>query len=239
MSDPAAPSSPGGGLATGKGGRPPINLRAKIAERTVEKDGQSVVVAVTRLDRIREVMQIGGFDKDAAARCGVHVATYRDWLKVGTNARSDLANGRRRKRQLSAHEKQCVELVEVVELAEAEARMLLMGVAEQLSRGGLEATTIVEKRDNGGQLTERSTKVETLHPDGAMIRWRLERRWPEDFSRRLEITGPGGAPVKAEVSVVDKLLSDLDRIANARRQGQAAIDAHSNGHGAEAANGAT
>lgn len=238
MADPEQPDpeTPSGGLSTGRKGRPPVSLRAKIGERKVGEtpDGKSVMAAVTRLDRVREVMSIGGFDKDCAARCGVRVETYREWLKLGVAARADLANDRRTRRDLTAHERQCVELAMVVEEAEAEGRLLLMGVAERLSRGGIEVTTTTEKLDGKGKALERTTKVERTLPDGAMVRWRMERRWPGDFAKRVEVTGPDGGPVRADVPVVEKLLADLARIAGTKAAGEAAIAAHANGNGVEA-----
>lgn len=211
-------STASGGLRTGRRGRPPVDLYEVIA--TVQDPQTGQARHVTRMDRVREVMRVGGFDKDAAARCGVLVDTYRDWIRTGTRARADVLHQRRKPRQLTAHERQCVDLAIVVEEAEAEGRLYLFSIAEQLSRGGIEVKTVTEKVDmsNPQAVMERTTKVEHTLPDSAMIRWRLAHRWPQDFNRSVhEVTGEGGGPVQMEVGAVETLLGHLDRIAASKQ----------------------
>lgn len=237
MTDAAAAERPGPGGRRPGAGRPPVDLHAPIAR---VDDGRGGVREVSRLDRVREVYRVCGFDKDAAARCGVAVDTYRGWLREGTRLRAALTagtyideDGRPRTRgQLRKAERQLVELAETVEQAETEGRLMLLGLAEQLSRGGLEAgeETVVETvTPQGSVVTERRRKSSRTLPDGAMIRWRLERRFPQDFgTRRVELTGADGGPVQVEATpAVERLVEALDRIASTPAAG-------SNGHAPKA-----
>jgi transposase len=212
MTDAAKPGP--GGTRPGAG-RPPLDLHKPIAQ---VPDGQGGTRAVSRLDRVREVYRVCGFDKDAAARCGVGVDTYRGWLRDGTRLRAAIAAGTTTRSRLRKGERDLVELAETVEQAETEGRLTMLALAEQLSRGGIEMgeETVVESvTPQGNTVTERRRKTSRTLPDGAMIRWRLERRFPEDFgTRRLEVTGAGGGPVKVETSALDSLVEALDRIAS-------------------------
>src|SRR5690606_19535720 len=58
---------------------------------------------------------------------------------------------------------------------------------------GPSKTVVTEKRDPDGHLVERTTRTEYLPPDASIIMWRLERRHPDRFGRRVEIVG-GAVP---------------------------------------------
>lgn len=213
MTDAAAERPGPGGRRPGAG-RPPINLHAVIAS---VPDGAGGTRDVTRLDRVREVYRVCGFDKDAAARCGVGVDTYRGWLRDGTRLRAELAAGTKTRGRLRKADLQLVELAETVEQAETEGRLTMLALTEQLSRGGIEQVEETTKElatPTGNVVLERRRKTTRTLPDGAMIRWRLERRFPEDFgTRRVEVTGAGGGPLQIETSALDQLAEALDRIA--------------------------
>ena len=211
MTAAADPKKGPGGSRPGAG-RPPIKMTEVVAR---VPDGQGGSREVSRLDRVREVYRVCGFDKDAAARCGVNTDTYRGWLRDGNRLRADLLAGRIKARDLKVGDKERILLAETVEQAEVEGRLLMLGLAEQLSRGGIKVTHTTIK-EVGGQPTERTVREEQTLPDGQMIRWRLERRYPAEFGvRRVELTGEGGGPLQVEQPAVGQLLETLDRMAQA------------------------
>jgi hypothetical protein len=59
-------------------------------------------------------------------------------------------------------------------------------------------TTRNYTRADGTAVVETTTRRERRAPDGAMLRWLLSKRFPDEFSDRLELTGAGGGPVQVE-----------------------------------------
>lgn len=213
-------------------GRPPTDLGATVG--WVEVDG--VQKEVTLADRIVEVVGLGMFLTDAAAAVGFPVETLRAWRQRGAAATRHLLNGDRTLTQLSAHERQCADLSIRWDRAEMEARRALLGVADKVAKGGLTRTEVTKKvlhreteDPETGRLVETTTKTVDVLPDGRMLSWMLERRWPEDYGRRrVEITGADGGAVQIEDngSAVAKLRAAIEEIREAKTE-----DAAANGNG--------
>lgn len=199
----------------------------------VRSDGAEVTI----LDRAVETLKVGGFLNDAAARSGMDISTMQRWVRTGARLSREILQGTRTNADLTVEERDLVRFTAACAEAEAEGKMVLLGLAHRLSVGGIpmvtETTEEVEGVDPlrdpetgaivhpGFPRKVRTTrKTETAQPDGAMIRWRLERRWPEEFGRpasRLELSGPDGGPVEVENrSPVDNLLARLQQIAGAQ-----------------------
>lgn len=196
---------------------------------------------ITVLDRACETLRTGGFLNDAAARCGVNVSQMREWITLGNRAQADIVQGRRTNSELSDRERECVRFASALELAEADGKMLLLGLSQRIARGGAKVvtttTTVVdgrpEVRDDDGRVIRHEVppvrtvveRHEETQPDGAMIRWRLERRWPDQFGRssRLELTGPEGGPVQFDIAPMEALLSFLDGVSAQRAAAHGAI----------------
>lgn len=191
------------------------------------------------IDRAVETFRLGGSQRDVADRCGVAREVVREWIRRGTVVSSDIFAGRRLVADLTRHERKCFDFVQLTAQAEADGKVYLLGLAEQLASGGYVVETITEKveaQDDGTmRVLERTVKRAKAAPDGQMIRWRLATRWPEEFAQRgsLELTGPDGGPVQIEaVPIIDRMLGELDRIAintTATDELLAAVDTGGNG----------
>lgn len=172
------------------------------------------------IDRAVDTIRIGGSVRDVADRCGLDQSVVREWLRRGTAVSADIFGGRRLMGDLTRHERKCFEFVQLTAQAEADGKAYLLGLAEQVARGGFVVETVTEKVDptklvDGKPVVlERTTKRTLAAPDGPMIRWRLAARWPAEFRNRVEITGAEGGPVQVDASpIIDRLLSELERIA--------------------------
>jgi hypothetical protein len=76
-----------------------------------------------------------------------------------------------------------------------------------------EVRTITVRTDANGNEIDRYERTEHLAPDAATIRWRLERRWPDEWAarQRLEVSGPDGAPLQVDVATRAAELADALR----------------------------
>lgn len=214
-----------GGKRAGAG-RPPTNLRATIGFRQAG-DGEQVPVTVT--DVVVETMGMGGFLKDAAARIGVPVDALRTWRTLGHRSLGQITTGQRRRSEMSQHERNCMAMAARMDEAEAGARTRLLDVAGKLAHGGLTRTETTIKTTQptvDGVLVgepievERVTREIEAGPDGHMIGWLLQHRWPADFNRsRLEVTGAdGGAILVDSTPIVEKVRAHLADIRSARAE---------------------
>lgn len=212
-------------------GAPPTDLRQVI--------GNGPRGDETVIDRVEGVLRLGGFMKDAAARCGVSIETLRRWIALGNRCARELndPDGRTLSR-MKKHERDCVDLARRVEAAEADSRMGMLLLVHKEAVGGYEKVETVERVNAAGQVVETTRKTSTAAPNGSMATWWLMHRHPEDFARtRVEVTGAGGGPVEVNVTnVVDKL---KERLAEVRSMAagsdpasiEAAIAAAASGHG--------
>lgn len=148
-------------------------------------------------DRLCAHLRTGHYIETACALVGLSKTSMYAWLKNGARHR-DAGTALSK---LSAHDRRCVEFLNAVELADAEAldRDMLRHAA--LGRGGLEVTETREVTDGQGNVKERHEKTTTLAPNPHVLEWRMERRWPHLFGRRsqLEVTGPDGGPLELSV----------------------------------------
>jgi hypothetical protein len=206
-------------MANGHGGRRPgagaipRDLDATIDYRPVRnpQTGSVEQRPMSAMDIIEEAIRAGAFLHDAAARVGVTVETLRDWRKQGVNALRQVAQGTRRRSDLSRRVRQYAELAHRMDKAEADARLLMLGTMTRVAQGGIVATETVTKVDPSGNVLETVTKRSETLPDSKAAAWMLQHRWPGDFHGRTEITGPEGGPVQVDTT---DALTRLRNLAN-------------------------
>jgi hypothetical protein len=180
--------------------------------------------ALTVIDVVVETMRMGGFLKDAAARVGVDVNTLRDWRTKGSRCLIELNNGRRRRSQMSQHERNCMTMVLQMDEAEAEARTALLMVTNQLARGGHKRTETTTETDAVGNITKSVTREIEVAPDSHAAAWLLSHRWPADFgATRVEVTGADGGPIKIDdAPLIDRIRAHIADIRDARAESEPA-----------------
>lgn len=153
-------------------------------------------------ERVADAIRLGGSLHDAAARAGVGKAVLQGWLRNGTRLQAAIGQGARDPDSLTAHEQAEMQLAVVVDRAEAEAKLVLLGLLDRVTRG-VEVRTVTVKIDQSGQEVERTERTENRGPDPATIRWRLERRWPEEFGQRVR------AEVVAQIDTGPERVAEL------------------------------
>jgi hypothetical protein len=207
----------------------PRNLH-DVIDRRENNDG--TVTEVTVLDRIEEAMRSGGFLHDAAARVGITVETLRDWRRQGVRAHLDILNGRKSRSEFKPRELDYLDMALRMEKAETDARLFLLGTAQQLARGGIpqveRTVRTVPARNGKPETVETIEKTTATLPDAGTIRWLLSHRWPNDFAGRVEITGPEGGPIQHDTTNAIGKLREL--IGNTQTNQQPAPEPTGNGH---------
>jgi hypothetical protein len=160
-------------------------------------DGTAVSVA----DRVAEAMRLGGTLHDGAVRAGVSPQRLAAWVRSGNRIAAALDAGSLLHSDLDAQARAEVALAQTVEASATEGKLLLLGLLERLSRG-TEVRTVTVRLDASGREVDRYERTEQHAPDAATIRWRLERRWPDEWAPkgRLEVTGPDGGPLSVDLA---------------------------------------
>lgn len=201
------------------GGRPsPID--AVVGHR---QDGTNITVA----DQIVNARLAGAYIEHAAANAGITKETVYEWLRVAGRLRIRAKGRPLAELDLTDHERRCLEFSDAV--AEAEAQWLVNQQAnlEALGRGGIPVVTVIEERGpdladgSPGPLLKRKTTTKHTLPDATVIMWRLERAFPEQFGRRIEVTTPPSELSDAEraaelITGISSYLEDVDAAATVR-----------------------
>lgn len=157
--------------------------------RTVTSPDGKTTRKVTVADQIVQSITAGNYFEQSCAAAGVGKSTGYRWLREGALAARRLeAGGTAKKAKLTANDLACMEFWHAVVEAEAMWEVAAVTTLEQLGRGGLTHVTETERRDPQGKLIDRTTKTETLAPDVRVLLWRLERKFPERYGKRVEVT---------------------------------------------------
>jgi hypothetical protein len=132
--------------------------------------------------------------ESACVSSGIPMATYRKWKGRGMDALMVFdATG-----EIPEGEGIFVDFVLALERARAEAHAEVAGVANRLMLGG-EVASITRDYGEDGQVV--SETITFTRPDRQMVAWWLERSFPADYQRRVELSGPDGGPIPVEVEV--------------------------------------
>lgn len=197
----------------------PSKINDVVAERPVlDENGDPTgdVVEITVADQIVADVRAGLYAERAARRAGIHTSTFYEWEKVGRESRRRIEAGQTTLSQLRVYERRCLDFSEAVAQAEAEWEARANVDLERLARGQIAVVETTEKVDADGRVLERRTKTSHTLPDAAVLRWRLERRFPDRYGHRtlVEGTGDDGAiPVELRAKQLGEALREhLERV---------------------------
>lgn len=135
--------------------------------------------------------------EDAAATVGVDARTLRDWRRLGATARARIANHNPEDpnaEPITPNDRALADFVIRLERAEAEAHAAHLSVVHAASRGGMTETRTVTKIVKGVEVEKVVTTV-VKPPIWQASAWMLERRRPDKYRTRHELTGKDGAPL--------------------------------------------
>lgn len=181
---------------------------------THRDDGTPVMVA----DRVAEALRLGASMTTAASRSGVSRQQLDVWVRSGNRHSASLANQARTADDLSAVELAELALATAAEQALATYELNLLAQLEALSRGTSTTTTTV-RTDPAGDVLDRTERTEARLPDASVIRWRLERRLPDQWAPRAHVSHEGTLDVQVDVAVRAAELAQALRQGAAQGQG--------------------
>lgn len=170
------------------GGRP-TKIDAVVRLRTDPETNEQV--PVTAGEQVIERVRLGLMLDDAAATALVTRQTIHNWRRQGAVARARLANGSR----ITPNQAKYAGFLDALERAEAEAEYLRLAIVQRAAEGGFTTRKVTTRRDSSGNVIERVEVTETLAPQWTAAAWWLDRRMSHKYSRRVEHTGAGGAPL--------------------------------------------
>lgn len=164
---------------------------------------------VTVHDRIVGDLRVGTYMEHAAGHAGVSKQSVYQWMKDGANAYA--AKHRNPRLRLTAYQRRAMAFSDAVAEAQAEWWVRQEAMLERLARGGHQVVHTTVKLDGQGREVERSTRTETLGPSERVLLWRMERKAPHLYGRRVELVGPEGGPVQVTTDERAQALGDTLR----------------------------
>lgn len=203
----------------------PTDLDRIVATVPVRENGEIVGQRdVTVAERVVELIRAGNYVETAAAATGVSKQSLYQWMRDGAKASrrvlADRDKPRRERYRPSKYEEATMRFSDAVSNATALSEADDVTRLARLAQGGHEAVTTVEKYDSSGNLVESTTTTKVLPPDGNIVTWRLERRFPGRYGRRgsLDVTSTTIPLDGAGLPDTDTLIAKL----RAAKQAQAA-----------------
>lgn len=164
----------------------------------------------TVAEHLVEAIRGGNYIETAAAMTGVGKSTVYGWLKLGADASRKLDKGL----DITEHEAKCRAFSDAVVQAQAQSEALDVAMLGALGRGGRKVVHVTEKRDKNNRVVEKVTRTETLPPSERALQWRLERRFPDRWGRKVELSGPNGGPIEIDQTPSERLLATLAALAD-------------------------
>lgn len=156
---------------------------------------------------VRNILQ-GCPQTQAARAAGVPDSTYFSWKERGDKARLLVDAGE----TCPPEDKPYLDFLEATEAARAEVMARTTSAVQRAALGG-EVAYVEETFDEESGVRYR--KVTYRQPSVRAMTWFLERSFPADFAKRIEVGGPdGGAiPVELEVSARERVKGKLAEMA--------------------------
>lgn len=139
-----------------------------------------------RRNECLRLLRLGLPKADAAALAGWHPATFHQHVREG---HADIEAGQRSAK---------ADFAMAVQAAEAAFKLSATAVVVNAANGR------PAEYDRDGNVV-RAEKP----PNWQAATWMLERRFPDDYSPRREITGRDGAPIQVEVATVETLVAKV------------------------------
>jgi hypothetical protein len=134
-------------------------------------------------DRIVNAIRAGAYVETAAEFAGLNKTTFYDWLKRGAKDRE------------AERDSPFAQFAHAIEKAMADSELMDLGTIGLFAKGfPVEKVTVVVAPDpHTGEMVERERKTETtIRREWTAAAWRLERKHPRRWGRRMELSGPDG-----------------------------------------------
>jgi hypothetical protein len=173
---------------------------------------------ITAAEHVIERVGLGQGLDEVAKSANITRQTINSWRAHGARARAREANGD----ELNIHEQAYRQFIDALERAETDAEWRHLLIWIRGAEGGAQVEDVDEifEPNSAGELVliRRVVTRKTVAASWAASRDFLERRFPDRYRKRSEITGADGAPVTAGQSREERA-SDLIAQIEAMREG--------------------
>lgn len=168
---------------------------ARVVRQRIAADGTSE--NVTASEHVIERVGLGQGLDEVAKSANITRQTINAWRAHGARARAREANGA----ELNIHEQAYRQFVDALERAETDAEWRHLLIWIRGAEGGAQVEDVDEIFEPGpnGELVliRRVVTRKTVAASWAASRDFLERRFPDRYRKRSEITGADGQPISA------------------------------------------
>jgi hypothetical protein len=168
---------------------------ARVVRQRLNPDGTTEPVGAA--DHVIERIGLGQGLDEVAKSANLNRQTIGNWRAAGARARAKEANGG----ELNEHEQAYRQFVDALERAETDAEWRHLLIWIRGAEGGAQVEDVDEifEPNSAGELVlvRRVVTRKTVAASWAASRDFLERRFPDRYRKRSEITGADGAAISA------------------------------------------
>lgn len=168
--------------------------------------GRPSKITPTLVDAIISSLKAGCYLETAAAFSGITRSTLQEWMKRGRKELERLSNPRTKP---SKTEVQFVILINGITRAMAEAEIRDVSQIAKAALGGQKLTEEKIKKDNKGNIISHEIITKMTLPQWQASAWRLERKYPKRWGRRLAISNDTGKSEDTPKDYAEKLRESM------------------------------
>lgn len=151
--------------------------------------GRKVAITPEIIENVIFSLKAGCYIETAAAYAGISRSTLYQWMKRGQREKRRLQKKRTRP---YVSEAQFVIFVDAITRAMAESEVRDVSVIAQAANGGYKYTEKKVKKDSNGNIISEELVEKTAAPQWQAAAWRLERKNPKKWGRRVAIRKDDG-----------------------------------------------
>lgn len=175
------------------------------------KGGRPNIISTQIIENILSAIRAGTYIETAAAFAGISKDTLYRWMKRGRREKRRLEKNSRAR--VSAAEAPYVIFVEGVTKAFADAEVRDVGIIAQAARGGQKYVEEKVITDAQGRVVSKQTTTKAIPPQWQAAAWRLERKYPKKWGRRVAIRKDEGNGEETAEEFAKKMRDEFGSLA--------------------------
>lgn len=168
----------------------PIEGVTATGKKRKSRRGRPTSISQSMIENIVFSLKAGCYIETAAAYAGISKDTLFSWLRRGRREKKRVAKSGKAK--VHASEAQFVIFLDGVTRAMSESEVRDVSIIAKAANGGGNITEEKIFYDSGGNMTSKQVTTKTIMPQWQAAAWRLERKHPKKWGRRVAISKDEG-----------------------------------------------